>query len=814
MTLKSLSSENKNRQELQGVSLQSSGVSGGSGNGSRPEQERKASAGISFRQLVSQSIRGNLWLVLLALLTMLFNYPVNLAVQLTSLQQEFEQQGYTVTTTMMGAESGQAASVGAAATITMTSDMSSVIGGADGPTSIFIAGKTTQYGESLSDLTNRVLIGSSSMITVIVVVAAALCAFAMFHYLYSRPQVDFYHSLPVSRTKRFCAHYLGGALIMAGSHLVGLLGVGVVALVFRVPELMLGPAVWVNASFFLLFLLIYTATIGALLMAGNLAVGALATVWLWSIGPAAAGVIYTLKSVHFDTLYDPAGAEQRLQYFSPVKYLFEYASYAFRLAEAGNTPAAQDAKRVAALAPHAAKVLMFAAALTALGFVVVMFLYRRRASERAGNAVAFHGVKAPVRILTTVLAALTLSLFGTALNSTAWTVFFTVVTAIIVHAVMEVIIQLDIKKLLAHKGELLFSIVLSVLIVGAFQFDVFGYNKYIPAASEIESAAVYTSYLGNQDEQDAVVCAEQEYGSVADGTFDENALLETRYYGYLSSNSVISRMQLTGTAEIETVRKLAELGLEDRQITGGNPYVTYLSDEGAQRQYIRIRYQLKNGRTEDRNYYLPEKELTEELQSLFMEPDYKEAAYPILKLAPKEAGTFGLKLSRTALEQTDEKALSELSELPATLSNQYYYSDGEDHVLDLRGLSADIGEQLLSALQKDLENMKLSDCDPNWTAELNGDTEAKTYSYLIYVPLEEQLAAEHRAQTAAGAAFASESASGSASESAPTSASAEQSGETTRTGREYVDYWYFDVYPIYESFVNVREVLAAYGVEV
>lgn len=328
MTSKSLSSENKNRQELQAVSLQSGGASGGSGNkswveqpanasegsksragqmmralggGSRPEQERKASAGISFRQLVSQSIRGNLWLVLLALLTMLFNYPVNLAMQLTSLQQEFEQQGYTITTTMLGAESSM---VGVAA-----AGSSSVIGGADGPTSIVIAEKTTQYGEALSDLTNRVLIGSSSMITVIVVVAAALCAFAMFHYLYSRPQVDFYHSLPVSRTKRFCAHYLGGALIMAGSQLIGLLGAGVVALVFRVPELMLGPVVWVNASFFLLFLLIYTATIGALLMTGNLAVGALATVWLWSIGPAAAGVIYTLKSMHFDTLYDAAGAE-------------------------------------------------------------------------------------------------------------------------------------------------------------------------------------------------------------------------------------------------------------------------------------------------------------------------------------------------------------------------------------------------------------------------------------------------------------------------------------------------------------------------
>ena len=93
MTSKSLSSENKNQ---------------------------KSSA---LGALILQNLRSHMALLLLGLVVMLFNYPVNLGMRLTEARQEYMVNGY-----LPEAEAAEMTAVSAEA----------VIGGADGPTSIFI----------------------------------------------------------------------------------------------------------------------------------------------------------------------------------------------------------------------------------------------------------------------------------------------------------------------------------------------------------------------------------------------------------------------------------------------------------------------------------------------------------------------------------------------------------------------------------------------------------------------------------------------------------------------------------------------------
>ncbi len=45
-----------------------------------------------------------------------------------------------------------------------------------------------------------------------VIILAVTCGVSMFAYLHNRRKVDFYHSLPISRSRLFAVNYATGAL--------------------------------------------------------------------------------------------------------------------------------------------------------------------------------------------------------------------------------------------------------------------------------------------------------------------------------------------------------------------------------------------------------------------------------------------------------------------------------------------------------------------------------------------------------------------------------------------------------------------------
>lgn len=739
MTLKSLSSENNMKNQKRGI---------------------------SFAELIKQNIRGNLWLVLLAFLVMLFNYPVNMALQLSGVQQRYERWGYVTESYNVPGDPDS---------FTLSGD-SSVIGGADGSTSIFVVEKSSELSKALTKTANGVLSGNESMIMIIVAVAAALCAFAMFRYLYSRQQTDFYHSLPVSRTKRYFANYVSGILFMLVSYAAGLLGALIAASFFNTQGLELGLALMVNAHYMLLFLLIYTTTAAAMLLAGNLAIGVLSAAWIWSAGPAAAGIIFSLKQNHFDTLYNAAGAEQKLQYLSPVKYLMEYAEYPNLLAEMENPV---YMRRLTEIEPHISRILMAALILTILGMFVSLWLFQKRASESAGRTIAFRPVKPVVRVITTVLSALTLSLIGTGLESLAWTMFFTIAGVVIVHALTEIIIQQDVRRLLDHKIELLLCAVVSSLIVLGFQYDVTGYNSYVPKTEDVASAAVSVSSMLT-DDTGATESAREYYGSLEDGSFSPEGT------GYYSRGYVGNEMELTDPAVIDALRKAAAEGLSTNDMQEVWD-AAYYSGEEAETYYTTFTWRLKNGKQDKRVYYISKESRDELMKILLSSEAYKEAIYPILSVNEEEAGLFGLQLPGNSRIDTKN-----LPVIPGAGIQDRYYGIEIDvrSAVNLDGLSPDIRKKLLEALKADIRELRYEDYDTEWlTMEQTERGEAgKGYSYLIYIPQEELLAAQYRIM---GNSY----------------------GDEPLSIEDIGGYQYYDIYPIFDSFTHVREVLSEYGLE-
>ncbi len=59
--------------------------------------------------------------------------------------------------------------------------------------------------------------GQNVFVKLAVIILAVTCGVSMFAYLHNRRKVDFYHSLPISRSRLFAVDYATGALLCAGA---------------------------------------------------------------------------------------------------------------------------------------------------------------------------------------------------------------------------------------------------------------------------------------------------------------------------------------------------------------------------------------------------------------------------------------------------------------------------------------------------------------------------------------------------------------------------------------------------------------------
>ena len=72
------------------------------------------------------------------------------------------------------------------------------------------------YVESVGEM----LGGQNVFVKLAVIILAVTCGVSMFAYLHNRRKVDFYHSLPISRSRLFAVNYATGALCALVPYLV------------------------------------------------------------------------------------------------------------------------------------------------------------------------------------------------------------------------------------------------------------------------------------------------------------------------------------------------------------------------------------------------------------------------------------------------------------------------------------------------------------------------------------------------------------------------------------------------------------------
>lgn len=462
-------------------------------------------------------------------------------------------------------------------------------------------------------------------------IAAVVLAASGFAYLHSKKKTDFYHSLPIRREMLYAVTCLNGFLYMAVAYL-GFLTIAAVMIRVKGVPFDWGSLYLASVEHLCFFALVYMTAILSMLLTGNLVVGLLGTGVLFSWGPVICMTISAYFSEYFTTFYgDDSFLLALSERTSPIAWYVKACT-------------SSQPGRMALWALVAAVVL----------FVLGMLLYRRRPSEAAGHAMAFPITEPIIRFLIVVPSSLLLgAMFHAMMYEDGWTVFGLVCGLLLVSCIIEIIYHFDFKSLFAHKRQLLVSAVFVGVVFAIFRFDLFGYDRYLPATEKLASGGIYCDLLdpdATSQYHSTVEYTEGWYGV----TFDA-----------MPSSTLADAMQISDDQGLELLHTIAAQGVHDaaeardRFLRGGGR--SYDLEEGdAAFHNVTIAWHLRNGRTVYRSYRVNVSGVKTALEAVYDLDVYKTAMYPVLSLTADDVAGINYKeedeCSHVKLSGADMKA--------------------------------------------------------------------------------------------------------------------------------------------------------------
>ena len=426
-----------------------------------------------------------------------------------------------------------------------------------------------------------------------------------FAYLDSRRQIDFYESQPEKRSHRFRRIYLEGILIYVLTAVTGLAaGLITVALLRAATLALVLEIVLESLRLFILFLGVYSITVLSVMWTGNVIVSLLADAVLLLYEIVLSEIIYALKNTFFYTFSSAfSGASAA---FSPI--------YDYCVVLSGKNPAAAvtsyySEMTLSVLRQSAAFLVLYdvftlitAAAATGIAYLS----YKKRRTESAGTAVVFAPIRVLARIAVSSVIALGAGLVvlrsfasGREHSATVIIVIVMIVTACIVCSVMQIIYDFDFRSFLRGAWAMTVSSLIAVLVLAAFETDCFGYDRYVPDLSQVESCALIP-----------------DNGTTVLGT-DGNESMD--YSAYALRN-----MKLTDT---QSVAALASYGQEYTVKTRGSAQSSGDYFDNSQSEYhFTVLYRMKSGQKVYRSFYIPQNCDRTLPDKIFSSVEYKEAS--------------------------------------------------------------------------------------------------------------------------------------------------------------------------------------------
>lgn len=451
--------------------------------------------------------------------------------------------------------------------------------------------------------------------------AACLYGFQGFGWLCKREKVDFYHSQPMKREKRFRVIYLNGWLmfeipmllhLLAASLLLGLRGFfGIeIAKIFLL-DIMVSSIV---------FMLLYHTVLLGIMLTGNQVVAGMIASILFSFSFVCKELFELYFSTYFTTyVSNRTCAMEWMNYLSPLEQIYKLY---------------EGIVREQATAWIGACLILLL--MSAIGGIGAFFLYKKRPSEAAEQPIAYGWAGDLIRILVVILSGMLCGLlfsFSIA-NPVFWLYFGTILGVVLTHGILETIFHFDIKAAAGKKKQLLGSTILVLGIVTVFCFDLAGYDRYIPKKDQVKEASYY------------IEIGECEYSFQILTKEGVPKWIDQSQSGTVVETSMGEYEEL----DLENENPAAEMFRDDYQLmksktTDVEPILSFVSsylayqespEESNQTVEFIVHYKMKSGRDVYRRYFLPTQFVEEYFTDIYETEQGKEVIYPYWNLSAKE----------------------------------------------------------------------------------------------------------------------------------------------------------------------------------
>lgn len=440
--------------------------------------------------------------------------------------------------------------------------------------------------------------------------AALLLGIMQFSYLHSAEKVDFYHSIPVRREKIFGIRYAAGVLVWLVPFAVNLMLFVCICAVkgFAVTEgTMPGaslPALLAKGliAHIVCFLLVYSLTILAMMVTGKIFAAIAAMFVFCGYVPAIKILQEVLMDFYFATYYGSPDlgnslAIQCTPVYAYIRVCGDLMNQVFPL-----------------------DLLIAIVLISALICGLCLYLYRMRASEKAGRPMAFHGIARVVKFLLVVPVTLicTVCFYFVTGNNILWEIFGLIFSLLLISGIIEFIYRMDIREMFRDKKQIALSGVVTLAILAVFQFDLTGFDSWMPEKTEVESADIRTGYMLADKEK-------MEYEQLVTG--DGTVVLSMRKPEDYGTRVTIGY----GITDLDTVFQLVE-----HSTSFSGEMASEMGDYWDYSYSISVTWHLKDGTQKVRGYEFTRENLQEYMAPLWETEEYRLQSNPALSVEPED----------------------------------------------------------------------------------------------------------------------------------------------------------------------------------
>ena len=414
---------------------------------------------------------------------------------------------------------------------------------------------------------------------VIVIAIAVAFAFFSFRYLYSRSKVDLYHSMAIKRKDMYRQIVLSAIIplvIIRTITFLAILGV------FAAKGILVGYTFGMVFTTYILgiifSLIFFSLTVIAITLTGNILAGGLATLALLSMAEMIFNVYDSYKNFCFET----------------VSYITEFSWIRFLLSPL--TAMRSFGVMIEDSIPELIVILVIMVLLYfAAGAAFVV-----RPSEGYNKAVVYKGLNPVIRILATMIFAMTAGMYVVFVQNTltqTWYWISFIVAGILVFCLTNSIIYSDFRKSLARLPELAIALVAAAVIAVIFLYDLTGYDRYIPKEDSIESVAVAFESLDT--EQSIYEVDKGPEGGSLEYTDSTQYILK-----HMESDKIKEAINLAtiGVSELKPYKSVFDRQQGNAAVPIAKTTYSYGHPDNVQKNCYVIKYKLKSGRSVYRSY--------------------------------------------------------------------------------------------------------------------------------------------------------------------------------------------------------------------